>query len=76
MAGKNQWVSPHGDQWAVKGAGNTKATKIFDKKSDALDFAENLAKKQQTELIGQKKNGQINLKNSYGNDPFPPKDKD
>ncbi|MFC6179991.1 DUF2188 domain-containing protein [Lactiplantibacillus daowaiensis] len=74
--GKNQWVSPHGDGWAVKGAGNSKATKVFTKKSDAVDFGKQVAKNQHSELIGQKKNGQINLKNSYGNDPFPPKDKD
>lgn len=76
MSGINQWVSPHGKQWAVKGAGNTKATKLFDKKSDALAFAKNVAQNQHSELISQKENGQINLKNSYGNDPLPPKDKD
>lgn len=74
--GKNQWITPHGDQWAVKGAGNSKPTKIFDKKSDALDFGRQIAKNQHSELISQKKNGQINLKNSYGNDPNPPRDKD
>ena len=76
MTGKNQWVTPHDDKWAVKGAGNSKATKIFDKKSDAVDFGKQIAKNQHSELIGQDKHGRINLKNSYGNDPFPPKDKD
>lgn len=76
MTGKNQWVSPHGDQWSVKSAGNTKPTKLFDKKSDAVDFAKNIAKNQHSELIGQKRNGQINLKNSYGKDSCPAKDKD
>lgn len=73
MTGKNQFVSPHGDQWAVKGSGNSKATKLFDKKQDALDFGKQIAKNQHSELIGQKKNGQINLKNSYGKDPNPPR---
>lgn len=76
MSGKNQWVSPRGDKWAVKGENNSKATKIFDKKSDAINFATQAAKNQHSELISQKKNGQVNLKNSFGNDPLPPRDKD
>lgn len=77
MAGKNQWVTPHDEgQWAVKGEGNSKATKVFDNKADALEFGREIAKNQHSELISQKKNGQINLKNSYGKDPHPPVDKD
>ncbi|WP_407929218.1 DUF2188 domain-containing protein [Agrilactobacillus fermenti] len=34
-----------------------------------------MAKNQSSELIVQNKNGQIGMKNSYGNDPFPPRDK-
>lgn len=73
MSGKNQWVSPSPDGWKVKGEGNIKATKLFDNKSDAINFAKDIAKNQHSELIGQKKNGQINLKNTYGKDNFPPK---
>ncbi|QER67560.1 DUF2188 domain-containing protein [Paucilactobacillus nenjiangensis] len=75
MAKKNQWVVPHGDKWAVQGEGNSKATKLFDNKTDALNFGRETAKNQHSELIAQKKNGKINYKNSYGNDPNPPKDK-
>lgn len=74
--GKNQWVSPRGDSWAVKGEGNSKATRLFDNKADALAFGKQTAQNQHSELIGQKQNGQINLKNSFGNDPHPPIDKD
>ncbi|TGD24925.1 DUF2188 domain-containing protein [Companilactobacillus suantsaicola] len=73
MSGKNQWVSPTTKGWKVKGEGNSKATKLFDNKSDAINFAKDIAKNQHSELIGQKKNGQINLKNTYGKDNFPPK---
>ena len=76
MAGKNQWISPRDDKWAVKGEGNTKATKLFDNKPDALEFGKQIAQNQHSELIAQKKDGKINLKNSYGNDPHPPIDKD
>lgn len=30
MAGKNQHVVPHQDGWAVKGAGNQRATSVHD----------------------------------------------
>jgi len=30
--GKNQWVSPRNGKWAVHGEGNSKDTKVFDKK--------------------------------------------
>lgn len=74
MAKKNQHVVPHNDNWAVKGAGNEKVTKTFDKKTDAIEFAKEIAKNQQSELIIHKGDGTIQNKNSYGNDPNPPKD--
>ncbi|ADZ07461.1 hypothetical protein LAC30SC_06685 [Lactobacillus amylovorus] len=67
------WVSPRGSKWAVKQAGNSRASKIFNNKADALEYGRNQAIKHGSELIGQKRNGQINLKNSYGHDSFPPK---
>ena len=72
--GKNQWVSPSNGQWKVQGAGNLKATKLFNNKSDAIAFGKSIAKNQRSELIIQKSNGRIQSKDSYGNDPFPPKD--
>jgi len=72
--GKNQWVSPKGNQWKVKGENNEKATKVFDKKSEAEEYARKIAKNQKSELIVQNKYGIIISKDSYGNDPCPPKD--
>ncbi len=65
---KNVWVTTHDDKWAVKIAGSDKISKTFDRKPDALEYAKNLAQKEKTELISQKRNGRINLKNSYGHD--------
>ncbi|KJY57583.1 Uncharacterized protein JF76_05710 [Lactobacillus kullabergensis] len=65
---KNVWVTTHGDKWAVKIAGSDKFSKTFDRKADALEYAKSLAQKKKTELISQKRNGRINLKNSYGRD--------
>lgn len=71
--GKNQHVVPHNDKWAVKGAGNGKVTKVVDTQKEAIDVAKGISKNQQSELIIHRPNGQIRDKNSYGNDPFPPK---
>lgn len=71
---KNQWVSPSNGQWKVQGEGNTKPTKIFDNKSDAIAFGKTVAQNQHSELIIQKANGRIQSKDSYGNDPLPPRD--
>lgn len=73
MAGKNQHVVPKGDGWAVKGAGNDRATKNFDRQSDAIDFARDVARNQQSELFVHRKDGRIRERDSYGNDPHPPK---
>jgi len=72
--GKNQWVSPHGKNWVVQPENGQRATKIFDNQKDAANYARNIAINQHSELIIQGKNGQIRSKDSYGNDPNPPKD--
>jgi len=70
---KNQHVVPHGDQWAVKGAGNSRATSVHPTQQGAIDAGRQIAQNQQGELLIHGRNGQIREKNSYGNDPFPPK---
>ena len=72
--GKNQHVVPKGEKWAVKGDGNEKYTKIVDTQKQAIDIAREIAKNQQSELVIHKRNGTIRDKDSYGNDPYPPKD--
>lgn len=70
----NQHVVPNGDNgWAVKGEGNSKATKITTTKKEAVDAARQIAKNQKSELIIHGKNGKIQSKDSHGNDPYPPK---
>lgn len=71
--GKNQHVVPHPDGWAVKGAGNEKATKITTTQKEAIEKARKIAKNQQSELVVHRKNGQIRQKDSFGNDNCPPR---
>jgi hypothetical protein len=59
-----------------KSSGSTRASKIYSTKSEAIKAGRQQAINNHAELVSQKRNGQINLKNSYGNDPMPPKDKD
>ena len=75
MGKKNQHVVPHGDNWAVKGAGSSKATKVTPTQKDAIDIAKGIAKNNHSEVVIHRPNGQIRDKDSYGNDPCPPKDK-
>ncbi len=74
MSKKNQHVLPQGGDWAVKGAGNKKATSLHNTQKDAIDAARDIAKNQKSEVVIHRKNGQIRDKDSYGNDPFPPRD--
>lgn len=74
--GRDQWVSPRGDKWAVHGAGTTKDTKLFDTQGAAADFARSIAQRQKSEVIIQRPDGRIRSKDSYGNDPCPPRDKE
>ena len=72
--GKNQWVSPRQNDWAVHGEGNQRDTKIFNTQREAQNYARDVAINQRSEVIVQGRNGRIRSKDSYGNDPCPPKD--
>lgn len=74
--GKNQWVSPRENGWAVHGAGNTRDTAIYDTQREAQERARTIAQNQHSEVIVQGQNGRIRSKDSYGNDPCPPRDKE
>ena len=72
--GKNQHVTPHpAGGWQVKGAGNSKATIRTSTQAIAIDIARGIAKNQHAEVLIHGRNGQILAKDSYGNDPFPPR---
>ncbi|MBN2837859.1 MAG: DUF2188 domain-containing protein [Fusobacteriaceae bacterium] len=73
--GKNQHVVPHSNGWAVKGAGNEKATRVVPTQKEAISIATEIARNQKSETKIHGTNGQIRGGNSYGNDPFPPRDK-
>ncbi len=61
--------------WAVKKSGSARTSKSFSTKSEAVRYGRKLSKREKTELFIHRKDGTIQNRNSYGNDPFPPRDK-
>jgi hypothetical protein len=71
---KNQHITQREDgKWQVKGEGNEKATRITDTQKEAINIGREIARNQESELLIHGENGKIREKNSYGNDPYPPK---
>ena len=59
--------------WAVKNLGATRASKSFKTKDEAVKYGRKMSKSEKTELYIHKKDGTIQNRNSYCNDPHPPK---
>ena len=71
--GKNQHVVPHEGGWAVRGAGNERATSVHETQAAAIEAARGIAQNQPSELLIHGRNGQIRERDSFGGDPFPPR---
>lgn len=69
---KNQHVVPSEKGWAVKSSGSLRAKK-FSTQREAISAGREIAKNQKTELFIHGRDGRIRERNSYGNDPFPPR---
>jgi uncharacterized protein YdaT len=76
MAGKNQHVVQRDGEWAVHGAGNTRDTSHHDTQAEAIAAAREIARNQRSEVITHGRDGRIRSKDSYGNDPNPPRDRE
>ncbi len=73
--GKNQHVVPHDDGWAVRGEGNRRVTSVSQTQQDAIEQGRRIARNERSELVIHGRDGKIRDKDSFGNDPNPPKDK-
>ncbi len=72
-----QHVTPRSDgKWQHKQEGNARATAVTDTQAGAIRWAVSTAKKKGGEVVVHGKDGKIRSKDSYGNDPNPPKDKE
>ena len=71
--GPNVWVIPSGGRFAVREEGSRGVVIKRVTQRDAITFARALARSNRSELIVQKRNGRIRLKDSHGFDKFPPR---
>lgn len=73
MSNKNQHIVPHENGWAVRGAGNDRATSVHETQAEAIQRGREIAQNNNSELFVHGRNGQIRERDSFGKDPFPPK---
>jgi len=70
----NRHVVPHGDDWAVRKPGSNRVSSTHDTQQAAIDAARQGAQRDRSELFIHRPDGRIRDRDSYGNDPNPPKD--
>ena len=76
MPKKEQHVVPYdGGQWAVRSAGADRITSVHPTQGAAEDAARSIARRNHTEVVTHDRHGRIRDKDSYGNDPFPLRDR-
>ncbi|OLL11909.1 hypothetical protein BKH17_08495 [Actinomyces oris] len=61
------------NRWKNRVLGNKRASNTFDTKAEAQAKGREMAQKLRSEHIIKKRDGTIGERNSYGNDPYPPK---
>jgi hypothetical protein len=67
-------TGPHpGGGWQNKVEGNTRASNTAPTKAESQAEGRRMAESRKTEHKIQNKEGRITERNSYGNDPFPPR---
>lgn len=69
----NQHVVKRAGGWAVVGEGNSRDTSVHPTQQEAIERAREIAQNQRSEVVIHGEDGRIRDKNSYGNDPFPPR---
>lgn len=72
MSKRNQHIVPHGEGWAVRGAGAQRATSVHSTQASAIDRGREIARNQRSELLIHGRDGRIRARDSHGNDPYPP----
>ena len=72
---KDIHVVPHQDGWATRKEGASRAGSVHRTQKEAQQKAGEQAKRERVEVVTHGKNGKKRDSDSYGNDPFPPKDR-
>ena len=72
---KEYHVVPGNDGWNVVRNNANRVSCHTEMKANAVAKARQLSQNSKSELIVHGRDGRIQYANSYGNDPYPPKDK-
>lgn len=62
-------------KWAVKGEGDDRASGLYDTQRKAIEAGREIAQNNKSELFIHDRDNKIRDRDSYGNDPFPPRDR-
>jgi len=68
-------VVPHNGSWATRKEGASRVGSTASTQRDAIKQARQQAIRERVEVVVHRPNGQIRDSDSYGNDPFPPRDR-
>ena len=72
---KNIHVTHRSDgSWAVIGEGDSRASSLHDTQREAIDVAREIAMNNASELVVHDRRNRIRDRDSYGDDPYPPRD--
>lgn len=74
MSKKAVHITPKGIGWKVKSANADRAVKVTSTQAEAIQIGRRIAMNRGAELIVHRTDGTIRSKDSYGADPFPPRD--
>jgi len=74
MAKGNPHVVPRGDGWAVQREHSDRASSLHNTQTEAAEAGRRIAQREHSELFIHRPNGQIRDRDSFGKDPFPPRD--
>lgn len=71
--GKNIHVVPRNDRWVVRKEGSSRPSSVHTTQREAIEKAREAARNLSAELIIHRSDGRVGSRDSYSNDPLPPK---
>lgn len=76
MAKKPIHTVPHGSGWANRRQGSDRVSSLHPTQAEAARAGRDMARRDETEHFIHGMGGRIRERNSYGNDPYPPRGAD
>ncbi|MBM4268120.1 MAG: DUF2188 domain-containing protein [Deltaproteobacteria bacterium] len=76
MAKRPVHVVPHEGEWATRREGASRVSDTFSTQEKAAEAGREAARRDQTEVLIHGRDGRIRERESYGNDPCPPRDRE